>query len=74
MSPSFGIRGLGSHVCVSYHDPLCYHHSSQSLDMGTLQWQKSQRMVAKSLKAKHVRRPSISGLSLEPLLATRQLA
>lgn len=86
MSPSFGICGLGSHMYVSYHDPLCYHHSSQSQDMdalqwqkqsqamGTLQWQKSQQMVAKFLKAKHVRRPSISGLSLEPILATRHLA
>jgi len=38
------------------------------------QWQKSQQMVAKFLKAKRVRRLSISGLSLEPLLATRHIA
>ena len=74
MCPSFGICGLGLHMCVSYHDPLCYHHSSQSQAMGTLQWQKSQQMVAKFLKAKHVRRLSISGLSFEPLLATKHLA
>lgn len=71
MSPSFGICGVGSHICVSYHDPLCYYHSSQKKDMdtlqwqkqskamGTLQWQKSQQMVAKFLRPKHVRRPSI---------------
>jgi len=29
MSPSSGICGLGSNMCVSYHDPLCYNHLSE---------------------------------------------
>jgi len=86
MSPSFGICGLSSNMCVLAIMTHCVTITCQRKDMdtlqwqkqsqaiGTLQWQKSQQMVAKVLKAKPVRRPSISGLSLEPLLATRHLA
>jgi len=79
MSPSFGVCGLGSNMCVSYHDPLCYNHLSQKR-YGHFTVVKTEPMAkisangAKFFKAKRVRRAPISGLSLEPFPATRHVA
>jgi len=32
-------------MCVNYHDPLCYYHSSQGQDMDTLQRQKQSQTI-----------------------------